>query len=153
MSVNSGEGNMIGRQEPRLEEADTDTEKVRLLEQKAVLGVESINILVDERNHYHAEADRLSRELEHLHIRHEMLQKDLAEALARADHYDRFSTEVVTQFNTIVMLVHDISSRARKAAQNRPGSSPMTKTEQEGLKAIAEMLKPEPLDDDGVIKE
>lgn len=88
------------------------------LETQAIRGVESINMLIAERDQLRERSAHLHGQVVELDLRNQSLEQQLNQALARADHYQRFTTEMLTNFNTIEMMVNDMRTKGRHAAFN-----------------------------------
>lgn len=104
------------------------------LEARAMAGVEAMNLLVAERDTLRRElAD--AQNLNHVYEqRLEMTENELSLQRARAEHYERYTTEFVTHIRTFEMLINDMKTKARNAAFN---PSPI---ERNALAAVAAEL-------------
>lgn len=94
-------------------------------EVRAAEGWEAIKSLVEERNNLRNQFARLEVDYAELHRAFEQTEQKLAFEVSRADHYERFSTEIVTQFNTLRMIVDDVQDRCTKVAFQRVAPSPI----------------------------
>jgi len=82
-------------------------------------GWNSIQKLGDEVRRLRITNDRLSAQLQQALMRVDYLQKELDSVRHRAEYFERFTTEIVTQFNTIRMLVDDVQNKAVAVARKQ----------------------------------
>jgi chorismate mutase len=104
------------------------TPKTPTLQETAAKGVEALNQIVIHRDQLQAENDRLRVDLALFREKSSQLESRLAQAMAERDHYMRFSTELVTNLNTVRMTI-DEAMRAAKAAAFAPAAVPQPKPE------------------------
>ena len=100
-------------------------------EVRAAEGWEAIKSLVDERNQLRNAYARLEADYAELNRTYDQTEQKLNYETSRANHYERFSTEIVTQFNTLRMIVDDIQARCTDVAYQRAAPSPVLKANPE----------------------
>lgn len=90
------------------------------LQETAAAGVEAIHKIVQERDKLIAESSRLRTDLAMTTEKAAQLAGRLEQTTAERDHYMRFATELVTQLNTIRMVI-DEAARNAKLVAFKPG--------------------------------
>lgn len=118
----------------------------KALEAQAVRGVEAVNMLVAERDQLRQEVLRLTERCQALDIANQHLEGQLHVASARADHYQRYTTEMLTNFHTFEMLMNDMKAKGRKAAFEGNTILKLGADDEARLSELAEKLSPPKID-------
>jgi len=82
-------------------------------------GWNSIQKLGDEVRRLRVTNDKLQAGLQQALMRVDYLTEQLRTTTHRGDYFERFTTEIVTQFNTIRMLVDDVQNKAVAVARKQ----------------------------------
>ena len=90
--------------------------KTERLEDTAAKGVEAINTIVKERDQLLIDNERMRVDTALMRQKIEQLESRLETAETKADHYMRFSTELVTKLNNVQMIIEDAIRAAKHAA-------------------------------------
>jgi len=87
--------------------------------EKAAEGYDAITKLVDERNKLREDQRFMRDHITALEIRLEQAERDRDYYRKRADHFERFSTEIVVQFATIRMIIDETHRKAAGVAYQK----------------------------------
>lgn len=90
------------------------------LHETAAKGVEAIHQIVHQRDQLLKDSDRMATDLMLMRERAEQLEGRLNQMTAERDHYMRFSTELVSQLNTVRMVIDDAQRTAKQVAFKPP---------------------------------
>ena len=97
------------------------------LQETAAKGVEAIHLIVKERDQLLVNNARMETDIALLRQKVAQLEGRLETAETKADHYMRFSTELVTKLNNVQMIIED-AIRGAKTAAFAPPKVPVPKT-------------------------
>lgn len=86
------------------------------LQETAAKGVEAIHTIVKERDQLLLSNTRMETDIALLRQKASQLESRLTTAETKADHYMRFSTELVTKLNNVQMIIEDAIREAKTVA-------------------------------------
>lgn len=99
------------------------------LQETAAKGVEAIHLIVKERDQLLVNNARMETDIALLRQKVAQLEGRLETAETKADHYMRFSTELVTKLNNVQMIIEDAIRGAKTVAFAPPKVPVPRKTE------------------------